>query len=201
MSAESPRLIPEPAIRDYAEQFLRRGREGWDIPHTNAAVHFVTVIAACEGFNIPILRTATRFHDIGYYAQFASSGPSDLQTVLDKKAAHMLNGEKLARQFLSLPNINPHFTPEEIELICHLVLVHDRVEELTTPEEIALMEADTLGAIDIDRVKPTFSYDDGMEYIEKHLQRRLDRFQTKTGLALASRLVPRFTAYIESLKP
>ena len=64
------------------------------------------------------------------------------------------------------------------------------------------MEADTLGAIDIDRVKPSFNRENGIAYIEDHLLgRRLPRFRTRTGLILAKTLVPRFINYFQALKP
>ena len=38
----------------------------------------------------------------------------------------------------------------------HLVNVHDKINELKDPDELILMEADTLGALDVTLVTPSF---------------------------------------------
>ena len=84
-------------------------------------------------------------------------------------------------------------------------MVHDKVEELSTDEELLLMEADTLGMLDTDFVKPTFTAEDNAVFIEreiivrrrpmfKHaraikvfdevLQKRLDFYQCQAPLSL-----------------
>jgi len=117
---------------------------------------------------------------------------------MDRKTAHMFEGARLAVEFLKRPEIQPFYTLEQIDRIVHLVLVHDKIEELQDLEEIALMEADTLGAIDIDRVKPTFDKENAEKYINNDLTlRRFPRFLTGTGIKFFNQLSPKFEAYFK----
>lgn len=142
----------ETKIEKYALSFLCQGRKEWDEPHTKAVVYYATEIANSSGLNVLVLKTAAWLHDIGYHSLFEGDESKQFSQVMDRKAKHMANGAKLAELFLEKPEIKTFYTKEQTERIIHLVSVHDLVEELKDDDEIALMEADTLGAIDIDRV-------------------------------------------------
>lgn len=69
---------------NYALQFLKQGREDWDIPHTLAVVHFAELISEAENQDTPVIVSAAYLHDIGYYDLF--SGDSKIyEAVEDKK--------------------------------------------------------------------------------------------------------------------
>ena len=188
----------ESALENYALGFLRQGRQEWDEPHTRAVVYYAKEIAKAEGLNALVLISAAWLHDIGYYGMFEQDESRRYDSVMDRKTAHMVNGARLAEEFLSKPEIKPFYTPEQIEMIVHLVAVHDNIEELWGLEDIALMEADTLGAIDVARVKPTFDKENARKYINNDLTlRRYSRFLTTTGVNLFNQLFPKFEAYFK----
>jgi putative nucleotidyltransferase with HDIG domain len=198
---ERLRQFPRIQLERYATSVLQDGRKDWDIPHTRAVEFHATTIAERENLDITVMRTVAWLHDLGYYKQFNSSDSSQYDQVLEKKAAHMIYGSEMARQFLNQPEISCFYNSDQIELICHLISVHDKLEQLQSRYEIAFMEADTLGAIDINRVKPSFGVESGWAYIKKDLYgRRLPRFKTRIGIRFASILLPRFIEYFKQLE-
>jgi putative nucleotidyltransferase with HDIG domain len=184
-------------LESYAVGFLSKGRE-WDVPHTKAVVYYAEQIAGSENLDLLVIVTAAWLHDIGYSSLFEGSDSKKFEQVMNKKAAHMVNGEKMAREFLAQPHIKSFYKKEQIERIVHLVSVHDKIDELKDKDEIALMEADTLGALDASRVTPTFNRKDAAKYInEDVLGRRFPKFQTQLGIRLFQEVLPRFMSYFE----
>lgn len=185
-------------VEAYAVSFLREGRADWDEPHTRSVVYYAGLLAQAVAEADPlVLTTAAWFHDIGYFGLFEAGESGIYEGVLDKKLKHMIEGAKMARLFLERSNIIDRYTAEQRERIVHLVSIHDKAEELQALDEIILMEADTLGAIDISRVKPTFDTEGGRRYIMKQKERRIPRFQTDLGKDLAEVLVPIFEDYFK----
>lgn len=201
MIAEREKEIPQDlrtTLENYALGFLRQGRKDWDEPHTRAVVYYAELIARKEGLDVLVLVSAAWLHDIGYYGQFKPGESEQFGEVMDRKKAHMVEGAKMAEDFLKRPEIQPFYTQEQRDRVVHLVSVHDKIEELREIDEIALMEADTLGAIDIERVKPTFNKEDGRKYIAYELTiRRFGALLTKTGVELYYKLFPKFDAYFK----
>lgn len=182
-------------LENYATGFLSKGREEWDIPHTKAVVHHIEQIANAEGLDVLVLITTGWLHDIGYYALFEDEESKQYGHIMDKKAMHMINGARLAEDFFKLPSVKDFYTQEQMKRVIHLVSVHDKIEELKDPDEIAFMEADTLGAIDVSKVTPTFNKQDAKKYIDGLLSRRRPRFQTATGINAFNELFPNFLAH------
>lgn len=201
MTSERTTELPfglKSALESYALGFLRQGRQEWDEPHSRAVVYYAAEIAKAEGLDSLVLVSAAWLHDIGYFGLFREGESEKYDQVMDRKTAHMFEGARLAVEFLKRPEIQSFYTLEQIDRIVHLVLVHDKIEELGEIDEIALMEADTLGAIDVERVKPTFDKENAEKYINNDLTlRRLPRFQTSTGIKFFSRLFPKFEVYFK----
>src|SRR3990167_7642145 len=107
----------ESALESYALGFLRQGRKEWDEPHTRAVVYYAGEIAKAEGLDALVLVTAAWLHDIGYYGMFKQDESRQYDTVMDRKTAHMVNGARLAEEFLKRPDIQPFYTPGQIEMI------------------------------------------------------------------------------------
>lgn len=186
------------ALENYALSFLRQGRREWDEPHTRAVVYYAELIAKKEGLDILVLVSAAWLHDIGYFGLFKPGESEKYEEVMDRKKAHMVEGAKMAAEFLNRPEIQGFYTPQQRERIVHLVRIHDKLEAQREVDEFALMEADTLGAIDITRVKPTFDKEDARKYIVKDLTlRRYGKFVTMTGVNLFNELLPKFEAYFK----
>lgn len=92
-------------IENFALQFLTKGRKEWDEPHTRAVVFYAEEIAKANGLDVLVVKTAAWLHDIGYFALFEDSDSKNYDSVMDKKAMHMINGARLAGEFLSRPEI------------------------------------------------------------------------------------------------
>lgn len=105
----------------------------------------------------------------------------------------------MAQELFQRPEMLRRLTPQQVEQIVHLVRVHDDVENLSTRDELIMMEADTLGALDITRVTPTYDYPNAMRYMEELQRRRIPKFTTATGKQLLSELLPSFEAYVYAL--
>jgi putative nucleotidyltransferase with HDIG domain len=201
MSTEDPLKFPqelEEKIEEYALGYLRQGRAEWDEPHTRAVVFYAEKIARASGLDVLVIKTAAWLHDIGYHALFQDTDSKNYGNIIDKKEAHMVNGERLAKEFLERPGVKDFFSDAQRERIVHLVSVHDKIDELKDRDEIVLMEADTLGAIDISRVAPTFDIETAIKYTNNDLlKRRFPKFQTSTGVTLLYDLFPKFLAHFD----
>jgi putative nucleotidyltransferase with HDIG domain len=176
----------------YAMQFLEKGRIGWDVPHTRAVVHYAKLITRSVNADLMVIPTAAWLHDIGYYGLFKGDS-GKYEVVQDRKARHMIVGAEMAREFVDGEEVMGILTPGQRDRVVHLVSVHDRVEALEDLDEIILMEADTLGAIDVRMVRPTFDKEGRARYVEIDLNtRRGPRFRTSLGKELLAELIPKF---------
>ncbi len=174
----------------YALGYLEQGRPDFDIPHTQAVVCWAFRLATdynrrvAEGaiensapVDVNVLVSAALFHDIGYYGKFDED--PGLAEISNRKAEHMVVGARMAKKFFETLPI-PFFDEEQINQICHLVSVHDNLNEIHSIEETILLEADTLGAIDINWVEPTYQGEQALEgYLERdRTRKRHELFQT-----------------------
>jgi len=178
----------------FATPFLEQGRGGWDIAHTKAVVYYAGLLAKNEGQDTVVLQIAAWLHDIGYFGQFTESDGSNYSAVKDKKELHMQIGSEMARKFLESGEMTL-LTTEQRERTVHLVEVHDKLEELEALDEIILMEADTLGAIDLDRVIPSFDKEGQIKYADGLRKRRQPKFRTQSGIIILDQLLPKFEEY------
>ena len=182
-------------VETYAVSFLKEGRADWDVPHTRSVVYYADLLAQAAEADRLVLTTAAWLHDIGYHGLFDEGDSSRYGHVQDKKILHMLRGADMAREFLERDEVIRRYTADQRERIIHLVGIHDKLDELRELDELMLMEADTLGAIDIARVKPTFDGAGAEKYIAKLKAKRLPLFRTTVGKDLAEVLVPIFEDY------
>lgn len=200
MTAENKPDIPqelEAKIEEFAKKFWVDGRKDWDEPHSKAVAYYAGEIARAEGLDVLVLETVGKLHDIGYSKLFKGDDSQKFDKIMftESRALHMVRGALAVKTFLESPEIAGYYTKEQKEEIVHLISVHDNIEELETPNEIALMEADTLGAIDIKRVKTTFNKEDAMKYVKTELLgRRIPRFKTQSGIDFSNVLIPDFLA-------
>jgi HD superfamily phosphodiesterase len=152
---------------------LERGRLGWDLPHTKAVVYWMGELLEEVRLDPKVMIAASYAHDWGYIDLFPEK--TTYETIQKMKPLHMERGaekiEKLLRESLS-----DEFSQKQIERVTHLVAVHDKLGQLKDEDEILLMEADTLGALDVERVAPTFSKEDNARYVEESIMRRRPLF-------------------------
>ena len=151
----------EEKIKSVALQYLKKCRPGWDILHTFASVYWMKQLLKHEKADPKILIPAIYLHDIGSADMFKKR-KSNFKNQMELKAEHMKRGATLTEKILK--NIK-EFSPTEIKKIVHLVRIHDELEKIITKNEQLVFEADCLGQIDQDRVKPTFSKSDYLKFL------------------------------------
>jgi hypothetical protein len=175
---------------------LKNGRSDFDLNHTLAVIHWIKYILSTEAKHLDskVMITAAYAHDWGYFGLFDNTDSNSISDINKQKELHMKNGSKKIRYLLNqYPSL---FSKEQVGQISNLVGIHDSVELLETDEEITLMEADTLGALDIDRVKPTFSKEDNLQYIDEQIyKRRLKKFIHKEVVKIATKLAKKRLDY------
>lgn len=187
-------------IENFALEYLCQGREDWDEPHTRAVVYYAEKLALASGLDVLVFTTAAWLHDIGYFGLFEDGEAGQYAQITDRKKLHMEIGAKMAKDLLNSPGIREFYTPEQIEQIVHLVGTHDKLTELLVPEEFVFVEADTLGAIDLTRVVPTFDKVNGLKYIESLRKRRVPLFVSDLGKEYLAELLPKFEAYFMEME-
>lgn len=185
----------ENKIKKEVLSYLERGRPGWDVPHTLACVYWIKEIIKHENGNAKILVPATYFHDIGYIKLMDDKENLNLQKNMNMKEEHMKRGALIARKILKKIK---EFNKEEIERICYLVSIHDNydiIKEIKENDAQMLYEADGLGQIDRERVKPTYSKEDAEIFLRDFEKKRGQRFKTETGKKIYLNLIEKAKEY------
>ena len=185
-------------VEEYALQFLKAGRKDWDEPHTRTVVYYATKIGEANGLDTKVLATAAWFHDIGYFGLFENDSSDDYDKIQERKRQHMINGARMAKEFLERDDVKNEFTKEQKVRVIHLVGVHDKLDQLMDLDEKILMEADSLGAIDIKRVKPSFSKEQMQKYLAGSYKKRFSGFETKMGKEIYLKLINKYRELAES---
>lgn len=192
------------SVEDYLQKKifpeLERGRPGFDKPHTQAVVKKLKEILA----NTPklkvdavVLTIAAYAHDWGYADLFTDGEPAEIQEVEDAKAAHMEVGSNKLRGLLG-DSLFDFLSESQKRRAVHLVNIHDRLDDLKDTDELILMEADTLGALDVSLVKPTYSRDSNEKWLKRVRKERLPRFITDHSKEEARRLIKLRQKYYEA---
>ncbi len=170
---------------------LERGRPGFDKPHTQAVVKKLKeILAHTPHFKVDavVLTIAAYAHEWGYADLFTDGRTVELQEVEDAKATHMRLGSNKLKSLLSDSFFDFLNEPQKRRAV-HLVNIHDKLEDLKDKDELILMEADTLGALDVSLVKPTFNRDSNEKWLKVVRRKRLPRFITDHSKKEAKRLI------------
>lgn len=169
---------------------LEKGRPNWDKPHTEAVVEYIKAIVDNSPeyeLDKAVLVVAAYAHDWGYAGLFENGEPVNIDMVNSAKVAHMTIGAEKIRGLMNNEVFNS-MTMAQKERAAHLVLVHDNLETLKDDDEFVLMEADTLGGLDIEKVKPSFDNISNESYMRGVVEKRYPRFLTNYGKSLFDRL-------------
>ena len=192
----------------FALSYLRKGRIDFDVPHTRAVVSWghrlVTdynervrrgdIIDGGKEIDSTVIITAAWLHDIGYYGEF--DDVASPEQVGSKKEKHMIVGAKMASEFLHKEALGM-LSKEQIRQIVGLIRVHDDLKKIKTMPETILLEADTLGAMDISWVKPTFKGQQALDYLSRdRTKERHKIFKTPLGRESRKEIVDRFRQFI-----
>ena len=173
-------------------KYLEKGRPNWDVPHTLDCVYWMKKLLRHEKGNPRILIPAIYLHDIGSAGLFNENN-IDFESQQKLKKEQMKRSATLSEKIL---NKIGGFSKEEIEKIVHLVEVHDDLGKLKTHDELIILEADSLGQINTDKIKPiNFSKSDYLKFLDFFEKERVSRFKTKTGKEFLNKLLPRAKRY------
>jgi len=178
------RLDPktEKSLKQKALEILENGRPNWDIPHTLATVYWMRKLLESEEGNERILVTTMYLHDIGYSK--AGGKLNDYDSIEKANASHMHDGVEIARPILE----ELHYTNNEVYEILHLIGMHDKIESLSTNNEILVFEADSLSQIDVDRFTSNFDKENLKRFLKYYEEKRYPKFRTKSGKRYVSEL-------------
>jgi hypothetical protein len=186
LNPEIEKILEETILPD-----LKKGRKDFDLPHTKAVVHWMKYLLqklSNSTLDAQVLITAAYAHDWGYIGLFDGADSCDMTVIHKMKPLHMERGSEKITSLIE-NKLSKYFTLEQKQQVSHLVLVHDRIEDLGTDSEILLMEADTLGMIDVSRVQPTFSNEDNKIFMQRELfGRRFPKFMHSDALMVAKKL-------------
>lgn len=167
---------------------LDKGREGWDKPHTEQVVRYVKEIcenADVEDIEKDVLVIVAYLHDFGYmfFCDELTEGPTGGRPKKEHpgKSKEKWDEIKNSVAFDFLSNGNK-------DRIGHLILVHDRVTELSDRDELLFMEADTLGALCMGNIQK-IEEERYRSYIYATEDKRISRFITEYSKKEAKRLV------------
>lgn len=191
-------------VNRYAETAYRCTRPQFDAPHARAATLWMLEIleglkengGLPDGIDPVVLLTAIRLHDIGYAGLFKSGILADQSAVLDQKQHHMLRGSWRVRDFLEL-FAYAFLTPAQIEEVVFLVRIHDELDQVATLGELLIVEADTLGMLDVALVEPTYHGEDALKFLSaQKTERRLSLLHSVAAVRALPSILAAFRAYI-----
>jgi hypothetical protein len=182
----------EQKLKSSALKYLEKGRANWDVPHTLACVFWMKELLKYERGNPKILISAMYLHDIGGAGLFGESHNTH-RSQEELKPEQMKISKELSEKILRALR---GFSEGEISEILYLVGVHDDYREITSSESGQLVfEADGLGQIDINRVKPTFSKEDRLKFLQFFEKERASRYKTESGKKFLNQLLPEAYRY------
>lgn len=104
------------------------------------------------------------------------------------KSEHMIISARKIQKLL-IHNMFAFLSSQQKARIVYLVGIHDKLSVLKDIDELVFMEADTLGGLDINFVKPTFDQESNRKYMNGVLKKRLRLFIINYGKKEAKRLV------------
>ncbi len=180
---------------------LEKGRPNWDKPHTIAVVHYLKEIFKNTPdltVDFPVLLIASYAHDWGYSGLFHEGKVIKLTDIIAVKKLHMEIGAKKIAKLLT----DPFFSilhAQQKKRIVHLVKMHDRLIELRDTDERILVEADTLGGLDTDYIKPFSDKESGDRYISGVEKKRIPLFITEYGKMKVRELIEKRKQHYETL--
>ncbi len=176
-------MIPaeiEKFTKDTIFSDLSKGNPTWDVPHTTAVVHYVKeIIKANPNLNLDpvVLVLAAYAHDWGYSQYYRPGEALPFDEYMEAKKTHAaISAQRMAE--LLKNQVYDTVTVAQKARILHLVTVHDKKSDLKDADELVLMEADTLGGLDVDFAIPSFDEVGNSKYMKGTRETRLPLFIT-----------------------
>lgn len=179
---------------------LELGRPNWDKPHTEVVVKYIkTIISSSPSLSVDqdVLIIAAYAHDWGYSGLYRKGKPLKLTDIVSAKKTHMNIGALKIAKLLSNRSFD-FLSENQKQRIVHLVQRHDMLPILKDDDELILMEADTLGGLDVTKVKPTFDKESNDKYMKGVKTKRYPMFITDYSKKQFEKLYKLREVYYES---
>lgn len=190
----------EEFLRERIFPDLERGRPEQDKPHTEAAVIKLKEILDHEShrqLDKAVLLVAVYAHDWGYAGLFEGGRSIQRDEMKEAKLAHMELGANKLQVFLE-DEFFSYLTDEQKERAVYLVRIHDLASEWVDDDVKVLMEADSLAALDVDLVEPTFNSESNERWIERVVKPiRIPAFLTDYSKGEVERLMEKRREYFD----
>lgn len=159
---------------------LEKSRGGFDRIHTLEVVSWLKkIIDHNPDLNLDrtVLLIAAYAHDWGYSEIFPEGQTMTFDLVEDAKSLHMKLGAEKVKNLLE-DDFFDFLTKKQKDRCIHLVRVHDKKHEIDKLDELILMEADMLSALQVSEGKPVFDADSNRKFMDSFLNIRFPKFVT-----------------------
>lgn len=196
--------VCEGRLREAILSDLEKSRKNFDRPHTEGVVNYVKKILdnspdLDEKLDRTVIVIAAYAHDWGYIeggSDFSAMYKAGKQAQI--KEQHAIFSRDKLKNLLDESEFD-FLTDERKERALLLTLTHDNVEDLTDEDQKVLMEADTLGAIDVDVVAPTFDPEANAKYLRTSLIKRTSRFISSYSKQVLSETLKKRQEYYDAM--
>ena len=173
----------ERKLKEIIFKDLKNSRGGWDLPHTETVVFYIKeIIKHSPNLKLVpnVLVIAAYAHDWGYADYLGDNKTVNYDTIAQAKKNHMKAGAEKISKLLDGPEFNS-LSEQDKRRIAHLVKIHDELDNIESIDERVLVEADTLGGLDINRAEPTFDKESNDKYMKEIKTLRKPLFVTDYG--------------------
>ena len=170
---------------------LEKSRGGYDKIHTLEVIKWLKQIISHDPelkLDETVLLIAAYAHDWGYSDIFKDGQTMNFKLVENAKKLHMELGAKKIKALLE--NDFFSFLSDVQKSRCiHLVGVHDKKFEIKDVDELILMEADMLSALEMSEGKPSFDAESNKKFMKVMLTTRIPKFISKFSKNETKRLI------------
>jgi len=170
---------------------LEKSRGGFDKVHTLEVVSWLKQLISHNPklkLDKTVLLISAYAHDWGYSDIFKDGQTMNFEMVENAKKLHMELGAKKTAKLLENDVFSFLTNKQKIRCI-HLVAVHDKKFEIKDVDELVLMEADMLSALQISEGKPVYDTESNKKFMEAMLVTRIPKFITEFSKNKAKKLI------------
>jgi len=170
---------------------LEKSRGGFDKIHTLEVVAWLKQIINHNPklkLDETVLIIAAYAHDWGYANIFRDGQIMNFEIIENAKKLHMELGAKKIERLLA-DNFFSFLTDTQKSRCIHLVAVHDKKFEINDIDELILMEAGMLSALDVNSSKPVLDFESNKKFMKAILATRIPKFITEFSKSEAKRLI------------
>jgi hypothetical protein len=170
---------------------LEKSRGGFDKVHTLEVVSWLKQLISHNPklkLDKTVLLISAYAHDWGYSDIFKDGQTMNFEMVENAKKLHMELGAKKTAKLLENDVFSFLTNKQKIRCI-HLVAVHDKKFEIKDVDELVLMEADMLSALQISEGKPVYDTESNKKFMEAIFTTRIPKFITEFSKNKAKKLI------------